>query len=348
MNNPFTLAFGQQPAQFISRISQTEEIVDTFTDERPSSQVYMITGIRGAGKTVLMTSIAKELEQDKDWITIELNPTRDLLMGFASKLYSISPLHALFTNAKLDFSAFGLGVSLENSIPITDEETMIESMLTEIKKSKKRLLITMDEVTNNEYVKVFASTFQILLRKDLPIYLLMTGLYENIYSLQNDEALTFLYRAPKIMLEPLSENAIASNYKAIFNVSTEQSMKMAKLTKGYPFAFQVLGYLCWKYKEKELDEIIPEYDHYLEEYVYEKIWTELSEQDRRVVAELSSQKEIKVKELRDKLDMNSSEMSVYRNRLGKRGIVDISKYGYMSLRLPRFDYYVRMCVMDIE
>ncbi len=111
MNNPFTLAFGQQPAQFISRISQTEEIVDTFTDERPSSQVYMITGIRGAGKTVLMTSIAKELEQDKDWITIELNPTRDLLMGFASKLYSISPLHALFTNAKLDFSAFGLGVS---------------------------------------------------------------------------------------------------------------------------------------------------------------------------------------------------------------------------------------------
>ncbi|MBQ8086477.1 MAG: ATP-binding protein [Lachnospiraceae bacterium] len=348
MNNPFTLAFGQQPAQFISRISQTEEIIETFTDERPSSQVYMITGIRGSGKTVMMTSIANELEQDKEWITVELNPTRDLLIGLASKLYCIKPLHTLFTNAKLDFSAFGLGVSLENSVPITDEETMIESMLKEIAKSGKRLLVTMDEVTNNEYVKVFASTFQILLRKDLPIYLLMTGLYENIYSLQNDEALTFLYRAPKIMLEPLSENAIASNYKSIFKVSVEESMKMAKLTKGYPFAFQVLGYLCWKYKDKELNEVIPEYDHYLEEYVYEKIWSELSDQDRRVVAELSSQKEIKVKELRDKLNMNSSEMSVYRNRLGKRGIVDISKYGYISLKLPRFDYYVKMCVMDME
>lgn len=348
MKNPFTLAFGQQPAQFISRISQTEEIIDTFTDERPSSQVYMITGIRGSGKTVMMTSIAKELEQDKDWITVELNPTRDLLMGLASKLYCIKPLHALFTNAKLDFSAFGLGVSLENSVPVTDEESMIVSMLQEIAKSGKRLLVTIDEVTNNEYVKVFASAYQIFLRKDLPIYLLMTGLYENIYSLQNDESLTFLYRAPKIMLESLSENAIASNYKVIFKVSTDQSMKMAKLTKGYPFAFQVLGYLCWKYKGKEFDEVLPEYDHYLEEHVYEKIWSDLSELDRRVVAELSSQKEIKVKELRDKLDMNSSEMSVYRNRLGKRGIVDISKYGYMSLKLPRFDYYVRMCVMDIE
>ena len=66
------------------------------------------------------------------------------------------------------------------------------------------------------------------------------------------------------------------------------------------------------------------------------------------MAELSSQKEIRVKELRDKLDMNSSEMSVYRNRLGKRGIVDISKYGYISLKLPRFDHYVRMCVLDID
>lgn len=348
MKNPFTLSFGQQPMQYISRINQTEEIIETFTDEKPSSQVYMITGIRGSGKTVMMTSIAKELEQDKDWITVELNPTRDLLMGLASKLYSIKPLYALFTNAKLDFSAFGLGVSLENSVPITDEESMIESMLKEIEKSKKRLLITIDEVTNNEYVKVFASAYQIFLRKDLPIYLLMTGLYENIYSLQNDKSLTFLYRAPKIMLESLSENAIASNYKSIFKVSADQSMKMAKLTKGYPFAFQVLGYLCWKYKDKELDEVIPEYDHYLEEYVYEKIWSELSEQDRRVVAELSSQKEIRVKELRDKLDMNSSEMSVYRNRLGKRGIVDISKYGYISLKLPRFDHYVRMCVLDIE
>lgn len=140
----------------------------------------MITGIRGSGKTVMMTAIAKELEQDKDWITVELNPTRDLLMGLASKLYCIKPLHALFTNAKLDFSAFGLGVSLENSVPITDEESMIESMLKEIAKSNKRLLVTIDEVTNNEYVKVFASSYQIFLRKDLPIYLLMTGLYENI------------------------------------------------------------------------------------------------------------------------------------------------------------------------
>ncbi len=346
MKNPFTLTFGQQPTQYISRINQTNEIIETFIDEHPSSQVYMITGIRGSGKTVMMTSITKELEQRKEWITVELNPTRDLLIGLASKLYSMKPLHSLFTNAKLDFSAFGLGVSLENSTPVSDEETMIESMLKEIDKSGKRLLITIDEITNNSFVKVFASTYQILLRKELPVYLLMTGLYENVYSLQNDKSLTFLYRAPKIMLEPLSENAIAQHYKAVFNYSMEESMKMAKLTKGYPFAFQVLGYLRWKHKDGDIEDVIPEYDHYLEEYVYEKIWSELSDNDRKIVAELSTRNELKIKELRDILNMNSSEMSVYRNRLSKRGITDVSKYGYISLKLPRFEFYVQMCVME--
>ncbi len=32
MNNPFTLTFGQQPTQYISRINQTNEIIETFID----------------------------------------------------------------------------------------------------------------------------------------------------------------------------------------------------------------------------------------------------------------------------------------------------------------------------
>jgi hypothetical protein len=48
MNNPFTLSFGKKPLQFISRISQTNEILENFQSEESSNQIYMITGIRGA------------------------------------------------------------------------------------------------------------------------------------------------------------------------------------------------------------------------------------------------------------------------------------------------------------
>ena len=79
MNNPFTLSFGKKPTQFISRITQTNEIVDNFKAEQPSNQIYMLTGVRGSGKTVLMTTIANMLREGEDWIVLELNPERDLL-----------------------------------------------------------------------------------------------------------------------------------------------------------------------------------------------------------------------------------------------------------------------------
>ena len=59
--NPYTLVFGKEPAQMIYRDIQTAEIIDTFNSDNPSHQVYIITGVRGAGKPVLMTDAAKHL-----------------------------------------------------------------------------------------------------------------------------------------------------------------------------------------------------------------------------------------------------------------------------------------------
>jgi len=341
MTNPFTLSFGKKPIEFISRLTQTNTIIETFNETKPTNQVYMITGVRGAGKTVFLTTISSKLREFDDWIVIELNPTRDLLHSLAAKLYSIPELHHLFINAKFDFSAFGLGKSIENSVPASDIETVLNLMFETIQKKGKRLLITIDEVTNNEQIKIFTSSFQIFIRQDYPVFLLMTGLYENIYDLQNDKSLTFLYRAPKIILEPLNLRAIENSYRNIFNLSMEQAVNMAKLTSGYPFAFQVLGHLYWENRDiKTIEEILPEYDQYLEEYVYEKIWSELSELDKKITIELSKNNNIRNKDLRELVNMKSELFSVYRERLKRKGILDTSKYGYLSFYLPRFDVFV--------
>ena len=215
-------------------------------------------------------------------------------------------------------------------------------MLREIKKLNKRLLITVDEVVNSEQIKIFASAFQIFVRQEEPIFLLMTGLYENIYDLQNDKSLTFLYRAPKLILEPLNYTAVQTHYMKIFEISREQSEHMANLTKGYPFAFQVLGYLYWENrKDKTVEDIIPEYDQYLDEYVYSKIWSELSGTDKKILNVMSETGECRVKEIRNALQMTSSLFSVYRDRLKRKGVVSTAEYGKMSLILPRFAEFVK-------
>jgi hypothetical protein len=43
--------------------------------------------------------------------------------------------------------------------------------------------------------------------------------------------------------------------------------------------------------------------------------------------------------------MKSGSMSVYRDRLIKRGIINTSKYGYLSLLLPRFAEIVKKWTM---
>ena len=88
MRNPYTLVFGKEPLQRISRSSQQIEIVDSFREEPPLQQIYMITGVRGAGKTVFMTEIANEIGDDKDWIVVELNGSGDLLGDLAASLAS--------------------------------------------------------------------------------------------------------------------------------------------------------------------------------------------------------------------------------------------------------------------
>ena len=343
MNNPFTLSFGKKPLQYISRISQTNQILETFCSDVPSNQIFMITGVRGSGKTVMLTSIANELKQDDSWIVIELNSTRDLLQSLAAKIYGLPDMHSRFLNARLDFSAFDLGASVENAAPVTDIENVLELMLEQIKKSGKRLLVTVDEVTPSEYIRIFASSFQIFLRQDQPIFLLMTGLYENIYDLQNDRSLTFLYRAPKLLLEPLNYSSVRNHYQKIFDIDTKTAGKMTGLTKGYPFAFQVLGYLYWENRNcKNIEDILPEYDQYLEEYVYSKIWSELSSLDQKVLMNISPDEELKVKELRDRLQMSSELFSVYRDRLKRKGVIDTREYGKISFALPRFAHFVEM------
>ena len=343
MQNPFTLTFGRSPLESVDRPVQINEIIENFTADTINQQMFIITGVRGSGKTVMMTEISHRLRENDDWVVIELNPATELLPAMLSKLNSDNICAGLIKSAKLDLSFFGFGVSIEGTQPITDAETAIIKILERLKKSGKRLLITIDEMTNSEYMKVFAGAFQIFVRQELPVFLLGTGLYENIYELQNDKSLTFLYRAPKIILEPLSLTAVCQHYMDIFRLDKESAGKMAALTRGYPFAFQVLGYLYWEHRDtKTVQEILPEYDQYLEEYVYSKIWSEMSDKDKEIMQQLAESGEIKVKDLREQLEMSSEQFSVYRERLKRKGVIDTRKYGKISMALPRFEEFIQM------
>ena len=336
MENPFELSFGLKPSNYISRLKQSEEIISNFKSST-GNKAFLITGVRGSGKTVMLSHISKEFEKEKDWIVVELIPNYDMLEQLASALYDSSIMNNIFNKKSFGFSFSGISFSISGEKPITNVISLLEVLLDRIRKNGKNVLIAVDEVSKNDYVKTFTQAFQLLIRKEYPIHLLMTGLYQNIYDLQNDRDLTFLYRAPKISLEPLNLAAITSSYQELLNITKEDALALAKETKGYAYAYQVLGYLVFEKQNPKLDDkLYAKYDQYLEEYVYEKMYSELSSNDKKILKAFTSDDINSVDNLLLKSKMKKNVFSVYRDRLIKRGIIESPEYGKLILKLPRF------------
>lgn len=337
-SNPYTLVFGKQPAQNIPRFVETQEIMDSFLNEPANQQIFMITGVRGCGKTVFMTEIANELKQKKEWEVLELSTSQNLLVMMAESLSKESRF-SKFLKRGVGVSVAGFGAQVNGERDTISPQIAIRETLEGMKKHNRKLLICIDEVISNDYMKEFASIFQILLREDCPIYLLMTGLYDNINDLRNEKNLTFLYRAPEIRLRALNGGSIAENYKSNLSVSHQEANEMASITKGYSFAFQVLGYFTYRHAG-DYKAALHEYRQYLEDYVYEKLWSELSKSDKRFLYAVCISEEGKAKEIKAFLKWENNQYTPYRDRLIKKMLVNGDEYGHLKTTLPLFEDYV--------
>lgn len=337
-NNPFTLMFGSSPILSIERPEEKNQIIESFQSEYMNNKVYLITAIRGSGKTVLMVDIADYFKIQKDWVVVQLDPLTDMKASLLAKLNSLAGSYLKSLNLNLSFfNILTIGANLENKI--TDEDTAIIKALEHLKNKNIKVLITVDEIVKNENMKLFASMFQTISSNHLPVFLLMTGLYENIKNLQDDKSLTFLYRSLKINLSALNIKAISLKYKQVFTLNDADSLKMAKLTNGYAFAFQVLGYLTFRHNGN-YKEAMDDYRLYLEEYSYKKIWSELSSKDKEILYALAKSKNNKINEVMEICKMDNNHFNPYRKRLLNKGIVVAKERGKLSFVLPLFKEYI--------
>ena len=265
-----------------------------------------------------------------------------MLEGLVAKLYDSKKYISSFIDKSLNLSKFGIGINLKANPPVADIESALEIILKEISRHNKRLLVTVDEVSNSKYMQEFASSFQILIREDLPVFLLMAGLYENMHDLEDQKDLTFLYRTPKYEMKPLNLTLISETYMRVFGISQEKAMDMAILTKGYPFAYQALGKYVWEAEDHEVNAtVLARVDEALSHYVYSKIWSELSPQDQWYMSFIVKKESMTTAELLEMTKKKKNEFSQYRARLSNKGLIDISTHGIIKYTLPRFDVFVK-------
>ena len=351
MQNPFTTTFSKTPEYTYIDTEKAEEILENFSYDSPSESVYKITGVRGSGKTVLLAKVEEELRSGiykaDNWLIFDVNPTRDILGQIAAMLVKEGFGGKTKSGTGVNLSATvlgtggGFGFSSEKNMEFFDIGVEVENMIQQVQKKNKKILIGIDEVSKSDEMVKFASEYGRWLRAGYPVYFVCTGLYENIQELSNVKNLTFFRRATTIKTEPLNMIRMSEMYKSKLNVESAQAVQMAKLTKGYAYAFQELGVLCFKKKDEEsFEDILFKLKAELFAYSYEKIWEEMTEMDRFLASLLTEKEEYKREEVLKLMGDKSGSYSMYRDRLLKRGILN-SRQGYISFALPFFAEYIK-------
>lgn len=335
MENPYSLVFGKMPANFIERDNEIGEIINTFSEKEPSIRAYILTGIRGCGKTVALSKIEKDFRAKKEYIVLSLNSDLNLLNSTAEELYQIANHIDIMKNIDFGISLFGASIEKKSQNSNESANLKADKLINEFTKKSKRILFCIDEITNNQNIKSFFQAFNIWLRKDYDVMIVMTGLKKNILSLQGDDRISFLKRAERIELMNLNIRAIKSNYEENLNITEKVAVEMAQFTKGYSYAFQVLGYLCYKHKKSYID-LMDMFDEKLTNNVYDIVWDDLTPKEKEVLKAIINSPSFTTKDILSSSDLDSNTYNEYRNILITKGIIKTTGYGEISIVLPRF------------
>lgn len=128
-SNPFTTTFGIEPNAPNKRIKEAGKIISEFSATPITNYVYVITGPRGSGKTVLLSNVANELVKDDDWIVVDPGPKDKILENIASEIYETTTAKKLFVKGEFSFSFQGLTFSLKGKEPATTANSLIKKMV---------------------------------------------------------------------------------------------------------------------------------------------------------------------------------------------------------------------------
>ncbi len=333
-----------------------DEIINNFCNEDSSKYVYKITGLRGSGKSVEYSKVIRTLKEKKDWLVYPLSASGAVVSTLISKLSTERFINSRATttskSSTTTVSGNSLIVSGNESISISksssdnehfySEEATLTKMIETANKKKYKVLIGIDDISKTPDTIKLLSIIGSMILEGAKLYLLVTGLSENIEDFSSEKNLSFFKRADSKEIKLLNKFDITYMYEKLLGVDSIEAKKIEALSMGYAYAYQVIGSLYFCKKEDEvLEDLIPNFERIIFKDSYELIWQSLTPGEKEVVRCIYKSKTGKAEDIK-KIMKNPTTYPVFRNRLINKHIVDGDTRGYLSINLPRFDKYIEI------
>jgi AAA ATPase domain len=279
VRNPFAPGAGTQPPELAGRkqiLDQAQITLARAEQGRPAKS-FMLIGLRGVGKTVLLNRISQmadeyrfktalvEAHEDKRLAELLLQPLRQLLLALdgidavndkVKRGLRVLKSFAKSIKVKVGEFEIGLGIDAEHGVGDSgDLESDLPELFTAVgeaaKARKTVVLLLIDELQYLREVELSALIMAIhkVNQRGLPLVLIGAGLPQLVGQMGKSKSYAErLFDFPTV--GPLMAN---DAFTAIVEPIAKEGEKIAKAaaeaimteTQGYPYFLQVWGYQSW-------------------------------------------------------------------------------------------------------
>ena len=355
----FHPTFGSRPAKIVGRDAEIELFAEGLQSPVGSrDRCILLLGQRGMGKTALLLEF-EDIAKKRGFVVARVSHNEDML----DEIIELIQLKgSRFVQDKKSpvkgFSAGALGFSF--GLTFTEEtqrtygfRVKLEMLCEKLEEHGMGVLILVDEAKTSEKMRQLATTYQNLVGDGRNVAVCMAGLPHAVSSILNDSVLTFLNRARKAKLGPISTQEIRAYYNAAFNELGLEFPEgvlddMARAANGFPYLMQLVGYYAVLYGEPSgavnddiLGRAVKAARADLEDNVLTPILATLSDRDRQLLGAMARDEGVsKVSDIIKRMGATDSSFQPYRARLIDAGVVEAPRRGELVFAVPFLGEYL--------
>lgn len=369
--NPFTATIGKTPPVVVGRETFVDDFAGALLDGPGAHErVSIITGPRGAGKTVLLNEL-EDLARSEGWFVVSETTTTGFNDRIRDTLFRIMADNFDTAQSRLSgvFGPFNTGFTTER-IPEHQPAPTLRSVATaffdlqaerdqRFNAAPTGLLITLDELhyAHMHEVVEFGTTIQHLVRENREIAVAMAGIPGAVKPLlaadEGKNPVTFLRRANRMEIGMVNRDeairALREPIEAIGMRWEPEALQLAgDATGGYPFMIQLVGQYALRKADSDVigrqavESGLVDARRRLGELVHEPSLADLSEVDRTfLLAMAQDDGPAKIADIAGRMGVDSQYAGNYRRRLIDAEMIRPTGHGYVDFELPYMREYLR-------
>ncbi|MGY5764242.1 AAA family ATPase [Brachybacterium sp. DNPG3] len=354
-DNPFTPGFGLTPSILAGRAEAIEEFTAALSGQVPEARAILISGARGAGKTVLLTEFS-DLATDAGWIDLRLHTSssslvEELRASAIGLLRSMDPEAETSRLTSAGISSFSAsrvvvdryGKEAETLAAVLDRLASLADL------DGGGLLISVDELQSVERDQLHAVTqhVQDLVGAGHAIAFVAAGVRTGVDALLDHERTTFLRRAHRIEVGSVDVGTAAEAIRMTVadtdrSITPEAAVLAGEISQGYPYLIQLIGSKAWQSSEGadtiEIEDVRSGRESTIASMiknVHGPALRGLSARKREYLrAMLADDGPSNVGDIAERMSIDPRNQSTYRERLIDDDLIQPAGRGFVEYSLP--------------